>query len=237
MAKKKHFTGVGAEKIHTSREGKCAKAPCVYRDNTPAAPEVPEPRQSHHAVPVSTTIGYKTDKDFRGYVLTIDAVYKKTEWCVNQKPNMKWLPLKGTYSKVKNNMVAGKRAARGQAPVWTMNLPCHDWDHNCNDGYTDEVEAALKEQVWNELKRLKSTGGCPDDLDMVAALQAVETQFQTALVERGQRESGTKAAIGKMGKGNWWLPFSMAKTKTARDRVVRAFGGGVEVKGLARTKK
>jgi len=237
MAQKRHFKGVGKEKIHTAREGSCKEFNnCDYVKNTPEDADVRHPRQSHHVVPVSTTIGYKPDKDFKGFVPTIDAVYKNTRWCVNQGENMKWLPLKGTYKKRANNTEGGKYKPRGEAKIWSLNLPCHDWDHNCADGYTDEVRAELKAKVWQPIKDAKEDGACPEDKAAVAQFEAVQKKFHAALKGRGRRQGGTKSAIGKEGTGTWWLPFSMAKAATARNRVVRSFGSGPEnrPKGLRR---
>lgn len=157
MAKKTHFKGVGKEKIHTSRDGKCdefgskAGGSCDYAGNADSAPPDPPgckkastPRQAHHVLCVSSTIGYKSDDAYKGAVRTIDAVYKNTVWCVNQKDNMLWLPLKGTYLATRNNKDS-KRDDPGD--IWKMNLPCHDWDHNCKGGYTDEVKTAFKGQI------------------------------------------------------------------------------------------
>jgi hypothetical protein len=232
MAKKKHFTGTGKQKIHTSRDGSCdAFGNCDYKANTPAA-DVPYPRQSHHVVCVSSTIRYKQDKDFVGYVPTIDAVYKNTTWCVNQSGNMKWLPLKGTYTRTKNNVAmragARVRVPRPEASVWNLDLPCHDWDHNCTDGYTDEVEDELKKNVWNRLKQAKKMGQCPETTSAEAALKQLESKFKSRLAGRGRRQGGTRSAIKKEGQGTWWLPFSMAKGTVAKARVVSSFGRAPE---------
>lgn len=239
MAQKKHFKGVGKEKIHTAREGSCKEFnDCDYVKNTPKNEKVKLPRQSHHVVPVSTTIGYKPDKDFKGFVPTIDGIYKDTRWCVNQKANMKWLPLKGTYKKRANNTEKGEYKPRGKAEIWDLNLPCHDWDHNCGDGYTDEVKKELKKRVWKPIKKAtEQKVDCPTPEDVVAEFEAVQRKFHAALQGRGRRQGGTKAAIGKEGTGTWWLPFSMAKASTARERVVRTFGSGPEnrPKGLRRS--
>lgn len=227
--KKKHFLGVGDEKIHTAREGTCSKGSCNYRDNAGAQP-AEQPQQAHHIIPVSATIAYKAMKDdFKSPdVVFIDAVYKNTDWCVNQSPNMKWLPIKGAYTKRKNNIVGSKVAPRGDAPVWGLNAPCHDWDHNCGDGYTDEARDVLKSKIWDSLKKARLLKLCPEDQDITASFDKAENSLKRRLSGRGRREGGTKSAIRKEGKGTWWLPFSMAKSGVARQRVVRSFGRGAE---------
>jgi hypothetical protein len=247
MAKKKekkHFLGVGDEKIHTAREGTCRKGSCNYRDNAGTKPR-DQPQQAHHVIPVSATIAYKALKDaFQSAdVEFIDAVYKNTDWCVNQGHNMRWLPIKGAYTKrtnnkVKNNVVGTKVLPRGDADVWSLNAPCHDWDHNCGDGYTDEAQKTLKAKIWDSLRTARLRKLCPEKQDITANFDKAEDSLKRKLSARGRREGGTKAAIAKEGKGTWWLPFSMAKTGTARGRVVRSFGRGAErAKGTRRKGK
>lgn len=234
MAKKKHFTGVGEEKIHTAREGTCKSfGSCNYQKNTPDT-GVPEPRQSHHIVCVSTTIGYKGIDSYKSYVATIDAVYKNTKWCVNQGPNLKWLPLKGTYLKVKNNLKDGKRVPKGDSGVWALDLPCHDWDHNCKDGYTAEVLEGFK-KIWNAICDAKDDGECPEEESATADFKSLENKMKQRLAARGKRKGGTRKAIRAEGEEKWWIPFSMAKTNVAKDRVVHSFGAKPEPpKALAR---
>ena len=92
---------------------------------------------------------------------TIDAVYKNTVWCVNQSENMLWLPLKGTYLAKRNN----KDSKPGSLePSGKMNLPCHDWDHNCTGGYTDEVKGSLSHGFGTRLFSKKDKTPCFDEV-------------------------------------------------------------------------
>jgi hypothetical protein len=241
MAKKTHFKGVGKEKIHTSREGKCNEfgekegGSCNYAGNAdkaapPACKASTPPRQAHHVLCVSSTIGYKSDKAYKGSVRTIDGVYKNTVWCVNQKENMIWLPLKGTYL-AKGNNKDSKRDAPGE--IWKMNLPCHDWDHNCKGGYTAEVTAEFKAQIWKEIDRRKNQTPCFDHTEALTLLKDMQDDFRGKLKTRGNRDvakgKGTEAALLSEGTPLWWLPFSMADDGIAGDRPVAGMAFATEV--------
>jgi hypothetical protein len=155
---------------------------------------------------------------------------------VNQGGNLRWLPLKGTYSKVKNNYKDGKRAPKGDADVWALDLPCHDWDHNCKDGYTTEVLQAFKTDIWDVICKASDAGYCPDDMDVTADFKSLQNKIKQRLGARGTRQGGTRKAIRAEGGRNWWLPFSMAKSAVAKGRAVRSFGMAPETKALARPK-
>lgn len=248
MAKKKkkkktHFTGTDGVSIHTSREGKCGKgSTCVYATNAGSAPGKQcayQPRQAHHVVCVASTVEYQ--RLYKGEVKKeIDLVYRDTEWCVNQPPNMVWLPLKGTYTKIANNMKAKKRVARGEAAVWDMDLPCHDWDHNCKDGYTAEVEKEMKDKFWDAIEDTLAEGYCFPHEEAELQLAELEKKFRKELETRGQRNGGTKAAVELTKqppdkRDKWWLPFSMASDLIAPTRYVAVFGDAPkEIKSLAR---
>lgn len=237
MAKKTHFRGVGKEKIHTAREGTCKEfGNCNYAVNANSAPadppwcKDPQARQAHHVLCVSSTIGYKSDKKYKGEVRTIDAVYKNTRWCVNQKENMLWLPLKGTYLAKRNN----KDSKSGQpGTIWKMNLPCHEWDHNCTGGYTDEVKTAFKSRIWDKIVQQKDKTPCFDEDKTLKALEKLEKDFRRELKERGTRTvskgDGTKAALLSEGTTEWWLPFSMAKDNIAAGRPAAGISFAFEV--------
>jgi len=225
MAKNRHFPGTGEYLIHTSRVGTCNQGKCDYKENAPKNPPYPKkPRQSHHVLPVSTLIAYQSMYPAE-VVETINAVYKGTKWCANKEPNLIWLPMKGTYTKKENE--TGTCEKRG--PIWDLNLPCHDWDHNCKNGYTDEVISELKRQIWGPIETsMKPNAPCFGAEDLMKAFQDLENEFRDKLVDRGQRKvkskAGTRAAIENEGTADWWLPFSMATTRVAKSRPVRAFG-------------
>lgn len=238
--KKRHFTGKGKQKIHTARHGTCSAGSkgggCNYRNNVEEDATVLEPRFAHHILPVTTTIAYQGDGAYQAARKAIDAVYRKTKWCVNAKANLKWLPNKTTYMKPGNNLLGGKPLDWGEAPVWSMDRPCHDWDHLSKNGYNDEVVTAFKAEIWDAIAGAADAGACPDDLEVVAEIEALVARFESALLARGLRRGGTKSAVLKMRerKSHWWLPFSMARTPVAMAHTVRTFGDRVKVPKLAR---
>jgi hypothetical protein len=237
MAKKKHFKGTGKCLIHTSREGTCGQGDtCNYVENTPPEPALPpfpeKPRGAHHVLCVSALIAYQDM--YKGNVLkAITDIYRATKWCVNQAPNMKWLPLKGTYTKKNGTWVytkIGAQKVKERGPVWKLNLPCHDWDHNCKDGWTDEVIKTLKARIWDNIEDPPAEE-CFDAERIKAEFDALQTEMKSALVARGSRPAGsgvgTRAAIDAQDnkdEGTWWLPFSMAEDGVAKNRVVKRFG-------------
>jgi hypothetical protein len=223
VAKKKHFKGTSGCLIHTSREGKCSQAPCKYEKNTPGEPPYPmKPRGSHHVLCVSALIAYQAM--YKGKVAkAITDIYRATKWCVNQKANMKWLPLKGTYTKKKNGTwTEVRRGVKKHGPIWDLGLPCHDWDHNCKDGWTDEVVKTLKARIWDNIEDPPEEE-CFDAKRIQAEFDALQTEMKNVLVARGKRP-GTRAAIEGQDKPEWWLSFSMAEDGVARNRIVRRFG-------------
>src|SRR5262245_20965558 len=124
-----HFDGTAPGcKIHTTRStGPCPNAGaghCKYRENSNSLAH--DPWNAHHILPVHSVNAYGTDATYSACAAEIDDCYKLTSWCINQSPNMIGLPLKSTH--------------RAQAVIRALKLPAHDLDHNCTDGYTQEVE-------------------------------------------------------------------------------------------------
>lgn len=221
MPKKRHFTGEGTCKIHTARGGECSKKKCNYQTNAGAKLAF-LPNQAHHLLPVTSTVNYQVSGDYTGKVRAIDAVYRQSDWCVHNANNMMWLPLKGTYTK---RPQTGTKAAPG--PAWALKLPCHDWDHNCAEGFTDEVIAEFGTRIWDKIANPKE-GECFEPEDAPVVFEQFEKDMRQRLEDRGSaRKSGAKdtlAARQDMTAKFWWLPFSMAKTAVAKTRTVRVFG-------------
>jgi hypothetical protein len=227
--RKTHFRPDGDCSIHidSTRSKECKKQPCDYRAATDGKRSALESRyashyEAHHAVCICGPVSYLSFSYDPKVVDKIRAVYFKTEWCINHHSNMKWLPLKKLYSE------AG--AGKPDDPVWTLDLPCHNWDHNCVGGYTDEVITDLKQKIWDRIRDIPPGQPCFDNADAEKAFDNIVKKFQGELVERGGRTRGTKPAYEKSLKadgerGVWWLPFSMAKTSVATFRPVASFGG------------
>ncbi len=236
MPQEGHFNGQGECHIHTARggdTGKCQNASgpngCDYRKNGGVAAF--SPSESHHALCVSSAIAYQTDISYTMTECeTIDGAYRNTKWCINQTPNLINLPLKATYTPRLND---------------GLNLPCHNWDHNCLGGYTSEVTKALK-RVWNAIKGQKrdQSEKHATPADVQADLQSIADEYKDVLMLRGKRMGGTAKGFAiydvlpsKYGTDRskwphpmkpedyWWLPFSMARTPIAGARPVATFGG------------
>jgi hypothetical protein len=219
----KHFFPGGGCKIHTYREGGCyGDKKCDHRSS--AKPWKWLPDEAHHVLCVSSTVAYKNRDEYKDADLraTIDAAYWHTEWCVNEAGNIVWLPLKATYG--------GNSAGDPKAAVWGLDLPCHNQDHNCAMGYTDEVIAAMKGRVWDQIDamRRKKPPQCPTEKFMQQQFQSVITKMKDEITRRGTRAvqggAGTRAARKAQGTEHWWLPFSMAKDVVAKNRLVNTFG-------------
>lgn len=231
--REQHFRNVPEVAIHLTTSGDCPQAKPSQRSRgcdhrAAAGPSCPpaatglEPWEAHHVVCLSSTVWYL---EFYpdDVIEDIRNIYRGTNWCVNNQANMKWLPLKATYT----NAEANKRA------VWGLDLPCHNWDHNCIGGWTDEVTLALKRRIWDMVRNKKPDGTCFTQADAEAEFPAIVTDLQARLAGRGTRKGGTAAAHEASEKEDpgqrpdrWWLPFSMATDLVAVERQVAAFGKG-----------
>jgi hypothetical protein len=232
-----HFTGLNGCKIHTSRShDKCSNAGAKGCDHQKNCQDQPvtwktstgwtwgDEWESHHVLCISCVNRYmvlaahKADRTF------IDNCYLETAWCINQEPNLIALPMKLVYQTYPKSL--------------TLNLPCHDWDHNNTGGYTDEVTEQIHLKVWQKLKQKNTEKPC--DLAksvVVKELVDLAADFKKELGRRGNRPvgtgSGTKAAwdevtnpakpVGKRA-ANWWFSFSMASDAIAGIREPAAFG-------------
>ena len=216
MAKKKHFSGLGINKIHTNRGPQCKKgSACAYKKAHPKLAY--EPWAAHHIIPVATFIDYQVEKEFKAVVSKITGVYRDTDYCANRKKNLINLPRKTTYSKR-----AKKKTETNWPPVWSLNLPCHNWDHYT---YNEEVREQLRDKIWRKFQPSDPPVPHPDDEAVVTSFDQIENDFHTQLtVTCPSRPYGsTLQAIdaGENKKPNWWHAFSMAMT--VRDEPVFVF--------------
>jgi hypothetical protein len=211
---KKHFSGKGKNKIHTSRSPACGKR-CAYKK---AAPNkfAHQPQAAHHIIPVATFVDYQVEEDYEDVVSEITSVYRATDYCANRPKNLINLPRKTTYSKKR------KTKAGGWPAVWRLNLPCHNWDHY---QYNEEVRQSLREKIWSKFLKKKPPVPCPDEEAVATSFDAIEDAFHTQLtVTCPSRNYGnTLLAIeaGEAKKPNWWHAFSMAMK--VRDEPVFVF--------------
>jgi len=207
-----HFNGsTSGVKIHTTKGGTCGKGSgCDYRTNTPPLPNAGTSWDAHHILCFQSVNAYGGLDDFIAVVDEINDSYKLTDWCLNQAPNMIALPLKKTYREI--------------AACRSLNLPCHDRDHRCTDGYLAEVTKAFIADIWNPIRdqvanaAKNNTHFTPSDV--LGEIQNLEADFRRKLESRGSRPPGTQVGFSLQGSltNYWWLPFSMAKTVVAMQR-------------------
>jgi len=248
---RKHFTGTNECLVHTSRDPPACdrgKDVCCYQKEKSLVPgppgkpgtvQVTKPRlggigvqASHHVIPVSALVSYKSENAYRGYVRAINDVYWDTDYCANNPKNVKWLPKKRTYRKLSE--VLKDESTKG---AWDLDLPCHDWDH---PKYTEEAKAEMRQRIWNKFV-IPPPEGCPDPKVVEAQFGEVETYLRDELKRRGTRRGGgTRAArehfLGKKPEPEWWMDFSMADDTQARNAPAFNFGRSV-LSSLARLKK
>ena len=179
--------------------------------------------EAHHIVCVSSVMTQLYSK--RG----VQRVVKETTWCINEKRNMKAMPLFGHT--VKHYCSIGKKVGRfirvDLDPPPFVNIPQHDWDHNGNGSYTDEVNTSVKE-LANEIKEIeqdKKHDYSGDDL--AEELNSLSSDFRTKLRTRGIRNAGTHLswieARDVEDSTNWCKPFSMASTASLKGFPARDF--------------
>ncbi len=177
--------------------------------------------EAHHVVcvaPVSSELISKS---------SIEGVIKETQWCINNKGNMLAMPLWGHTVKWYCSITAagGSVASDIPAPPFA-NVPQHDWDHNCKEGYTWEVEQAAKKLA----KETEAKGHEADPEDLKGDLEDMSDDFKSKLDQRGNRKGGTHDCW-KNGADSedWCQPFSMASTGkiTAKGYPVKKFDESV----------
>jgi hypothetical protein len=182
----------------------------------------------HHIIPVGSVGRFETfDAYDRSQRKAIRDVYRETKWCSSHEENIVVLPLKSTYARTRADRVRG------------LGLPCHDVDHGCAQGYTDEVTVAIEARIWRKFKKASDTGH-PQPEQVRDDLEDLEGYFKKRLDDRGMRAPGTAAAIAALAprknkkdeaarreeveKNASWLPLSMAKDRVARLRRLLSLG-------------
>lgn len=158
--------------------------------------------EAHHVMCVAPVSSEIIAKD------SIDGVVKATVWCINNKDNMLAMPLWGhTVMWYCAITAAGGDIKTDSVPPAFANVPQHDWDHNCKEGYTWEVEQDAKSLA----KELEEMGHEAKPENLAGALNALSSKFVGILATRGAREGGTHKSFTEGGTGeNWCHPFSMA---------------------------
>jgi hypothetical protein len=210
---KKHFTGKGKSKIHTSRGPACPKG-CAYK-KAGANKFSHQPQAAHHIIPVATFIDYQVEEKYDGVKAEITEVYKATDYCANHDKNVINLPRKTTYT-------TKKKKAGVWPAVWSLNLPCHNWDHY---QYNEEVRRLLRIKIWNKFLKKNPPVPCPDEEAVATSFTEIEEHFTNQLKvdcpTRGYGSTLSAIEAGEAKKANWWHAFSMALT--VRDEPVFVF--------------
>jgi hypothetical protein len=153
----------------------------------------------------------------------IEGVVAATEWCINNKKNMLAMPLWGhTVMWYCAITAAGGNIKTDATPPPFANIPQHDWDHNCKEGYTWEVEQDAKSLA----KEVEELGHEVEPDDLKAALDELSEKFEGLLKTRGARGGGTHKSFTDGGTSDDWChPFSMASDGkvTSKGYPVRKF--------------
>ena len=162
------------------------------------------PHQIHHILSI-TCLAKRADHYKKGSEAYTELCLYCAEWDTNAAPNLIGLPLNAQY-----------RASDGRIP---KNLPSHQVDHNTAGGYTAEVSAYLKENVWDKLNK-KDKIHKIDVEQIETRLKNASSAWRRKLQAFGRRNGGTLASwkkrFEKAQKSKWYKPFSMASTPNPR---------------------
>lgn len=153
--------------------------------------------------------------------IKVNKVAHSTKWCINAKPNLVTLPkwpmtLKHYCEFIQGPKVKETWDSTSQytstpcSPPPFENLPMHDYDHNSDGGYIDEVDEDLS-KIEDELEELTE---CTPAEGLIILLNKVMELYAKQLKENGEKLNGTHAAwdLGiNFPESNWYEPFSMSR--------------------------
>jgi len=182
--------------------------------NAATGPRVDDKRyEAHHLVCISPAT-----KDLLGNGAIRGAI-EQTEWCINNKKNMKAMPLWGHtvkwYCTITAAVVPNPLSAisKKKGPPKFKDIPQHDIDHNSEEGYTFECKTKVKELA----KEVAASGHKLQGSSLVDKLDGLAKEFTTLLRDRGKRKDGThnawQLAQDFPNDHTWIHPFSMASDK------------------------
>jgi hypothetical protein len=165
--------------------------------------------EAHHVACVAPVTGVIAGDS------ALQDVVHQTKWCINKQSNMLAMPLWGHtvkwYCRITMASAAVDIDGSKLAPPF-KNIPQHDFDHNCKEGYTWEVEEALK-KLAEKCKKANKEHKLKEG-DLAALLDRVSKGFKAMLDSRGNRKGGTHEAWGLAQEEppdkEWCHPFSMA---------------------------
>jgi hypothetical protein len=141
----------------------------------------------------------------------IQGAVRKTQWCINNKPNMIALPLLGHVVKYycdiddSDNFTAIKR----QVPPPFNGVPCHDVSH---DLYQEEVEQALMQIACNVKDQDHDVQADSLREDLVSHSEHFGEELKARGMRKGGVHEGWRLAHRKRPGPDpeWNHPFSMA---------------------------
>jgi hypothetical protein len=163
----------------------------------------PKTYEAHHLLCVTSVSNELVKNE------DIDATIKETVWCINNEKNMFGMPLWGHT--VKYYCAVGSVSAdiAPTAPAFA-NIPQHDWDHNSEIGYTQEVSQAMTKLAFQIEKSAHDFKGNK----LEGTLNTMAGEFMTTLKDRGSTRKGGTNNAWLLGRNNaderWYEPFSMA---------------------------
>jgi len=163
--------------------------------------------EAHHLLCVSCVT------EFIGYDEQIQEIVAQTPWCINSTTNMFAMPLWGHTIKYYCNLRRSGATFRDRSadPPKFENIPQHDYDHNSDNGYTDEVGKDLEKVARQIAKKRKAHEAAIMELE--SRLNSLSEKYRKKLQGRGRRCQGTHYAwtvAGLSGDAKWCHPFSMA---------------------------
>jgi hypothetical protein len=185
--------------------------------------------EAHHIVCVSSIMTQLYDKP------EVQRVVLQTVWCINNSVNMKAMPLFGHtvqyYCSIGPSAL--RRFIRGDIdPPDFANIPQHDWDHDGDKCYLEEVDDAVRE-LASQIEKVENdpehqyTGD-----DLAYELGELSKGFRKKLYDRGQRNGGTHDSWQEGrdvdGSTKWCRPFSMASTANLKGFPVPKFNSAVQ---------
>jgi hypothetical protein len=160
---------------------------------------------------------------------SIEKVIRQTQWCINNKKNMLAMPLWGHTVKwyCSIDRTGGEIEEDVDAPPF-KNIPQHDYDHNCEKGYTWEIEQEAK-------KLAKDIEDAEHDMagdDLAGTLNDLSDEYVKVLKKRGGRKDGThnawSLAQNTPPDDEWFYPFSMASDPTVKAFPAKNFDESVQ---------
>ncbi|MEP1446871.1 MAG: AHH domain-containing protein [Paraglaciecola sp.] len=227
-----HTKGVKKGKFcaqRTTSKAKCkCESPNNYVDNCDITGnfflqgrkrKVKKKFEAHHLLCIASVT------EFVGKDKKIQDIVKVTRWCINDSHNMLGMPLWGHTINHYCTFIGALFSKERDAP-WFENTPMHDYDHNSTDGYKDELDDSLKE-LAKQIKALADKEHEMPEKKLADSLEAKSTSFRSKLLVRGKRSGGTHKAwqLGmEKPDSDWYLPFSMAKTRMVGKRRFAAKG-------------